>query len=103
MSAAGIARCYRRYYTGTMVTMSLKLPQRLSSELEAEAARRGLTKSSVVRGCLEEGLRKRRAQRARLSCLDLVGDLVGTFEGPPDLSTNPDYLDEALERGARRG
>jgi len=86
-----------------MITMSLKLPAALSSALEAEAARRGTSKSSVVRVCLEEGLRKRRARRARPSGLDLVGDLAGTFQGPADLSTNPDYLDEALVRGTRRG
>ena len=85
-----------------MVTMTLKLPPALSSELEAEAARRGTTKSSVVRVCLEEGLRKRRARRARPSCLDLVIDLAGVFKGPADLSTNPDYLDDALEPTRRR-
>ena len=84
-----------------MVTMSLKLPLALSKELEAEAARRATSKSSVVRACLEHGLRKSRTQRARPSCLDLVGDLAGAFEGPADLSTNPDYLDEALNHVAR--
>jgi predicted nucleic acid-binding protein len=32
-----------------------------------------------------------------------VKDLAGSFEGPPDLSTNPRYLDEALSADARRG
>jgi hypothetical protein len=85
-----------------MVTMTLKLSAALSNELEAEAARRTTSKSSVVRAFIEEGLRKRRARRARPSCLDLVGDLAGTFEGPADLSTNADYLDEALNHVARR-
>lgn len=86
-----------------MVTMTLKLPVALSSALEAEAARQGTSKSSVVRGCLEAGLRKRRARRSRPSCLDLVGDLAGAFDGPSDLSTNPHYLGEALDAEARRG
>jgi hypothetical protein len=85
-----------------MVTMTLKLPPALSTELEAEATRRATSKSSVVRTCIEEGLRKRRGRRARPSCLDLVGDLAGTFEGPADLSTNPDYLDDALDHVAQR-
>jgi hypothetical protein len=85
-----------------MVTITLKLPVALSSELEAEAERQGTSKSSVVRGCLEEGLRKRRARRSRPSCLDLVGDLAGAFKGPSDLSTNPDYLAEVIEAEARR-
>jgi len=86
-----------------MITMTVKLPPALSMELDAEATRRATSKSSVVRMCIEEGLRKRRARPARPSCLDLVGDLAGTFEGPADLSTNPDYLDEALDHVARRG
>jgi hypothetical protein len=83
--------------------MTVKLPLALSSELEAEAARRRTTKSSVVRMCLEEGLRRRHARRRRPSCFGLVADLAGAFSGPADLSTNPDHLDEAPERGARRG
>jgi hypothetical protein len=39
--------------------------------------------------------------KVRPSCLDLVGDLAGTFEGPADLSTNPDYLDDALDHVQR--
>lgn len=86
-----------------MVTMSVKLPAALSSELEAEAARRRTSKSSIVRMCLEEGLRKQRARRRPPSCLGLVADLAGAFSGPADLSTNPEYLHQALERGSRRG
>jgi hypothetical protein len=39
---------------------------------------------------------KGRKARKKVSCLDLMGDLVGHFEGPPDLSTNKRYLREAI-------
>jgi hypothetical protein len=86
-----------------VTTISLKVPRPLLRDLEAEAASQGVSKSQVVRACLEAGLRKRRPRRNRPSCLDLVEDLAGTFEGPADLSTNPRYLDDALAADARRG
>ena len=78
-----------------MTTISLKLPEPLLQEVEAEARRRGLSKSALVRESLEISLRRQRAKK-RVSCLDLIGDLVGKFKGPPDLSTNPKYLEEAV-------
>jgi hypothetical protein len=98
-----IAICNRGYYNAGMLTLSLKLPRPLLRELEAEAASQGVSKSEVVRVCLEEGLRRRRPRQARPSCLDLVDDLAGSFAGPTDLSTNPRYLDEALAADGRRG
>lgn len=85
-----------------MSTISLKLPRPLLRELEAEAATQGVSKSQIVRACLEEVLHKRR-RRARPSCLDLVEDLAGSFDGPADLSTNPRHLAEAVAADARRG
>jgi len=78
-----------------MTTISLKLPEALLREIEQEAATRGVPKSAVIRDCLERTLRKGRKPKKRVSCLDLVRDLVGHFEGPPDLSTNKKYLKEA--------
>lgn len=86
-----------------MATISLKLRPTLLHELESEAATQGVSKSEVVRQCLEEGLRKRRSRKKRPSCLDLIADLVGTVNGPADLSSNPRYLDEAIRADARRG
>ena len=79
-----------------MTTVSLKLPESLLREIEQEAATRGVPKSAVIRDSLERTLRKGRKAKKRLSCLDLMGDLVGHFEGPPDLSTNKQYLTEAI-------
>lgn len=79
-----------------MTTMSLKLPESLLREIEREAATRGVPKSVVIRDSLERTLRKGRTAKKKVSCLDLMGDLVGRFDGPPDASTNPLYLEEAI-------
>jgi hypothetical protein len=83
-----------------MTTISLKLPEGLLRDLEAEARHRGVSKSMLIRETLETRLRRVRA-RTRISCLDLVADLVGSQPGPADASTNPRYLDEAILRDAR--
>ena len=92
----GIANLGNEYYLLVVTTISLKLPDPLLLEVEAEAKRRGLSKSALVRESLESTLRRQRGKK-RVSCLDLVGDLVGKFKGPPDLSTNSKYLDDATQ------
>lgn len=85
-----------------MTTISLKLPQSLLRELETEAQMRGVAKSAIIRESLEAALRKGRKPKKK-SCLDLMEDLVGHFEGPPDLSMNKrKYLREALSRAYGR-
>src|ERR1043166_179690 len=80
----------------SMTTVSLKLPEALLREIEQEAATRGVPKSAVIRDSLERTLRRGRRGKRKVSCLDLVRDLAGHFEGPPDLSTNKNYLKEAI-------
>ncbi len=83
--------------------MTLKLPEALLRGIEAEARRRGASKSVVVRECVEAMLRRRGQHRPR-SCLDLVADLAGSQPGPPDASVNRRYLDEAMQAShGRRG
>lgn len=87
-----------------MTTISFKLPEVLLREVEQEAATRGVPKSAVIRACIEGTLRKRRKpQKKTVSCLDLMGNLVGSFRGPRDLSTNPRYLKQAIVADASRG
>jgi len=75
-----------------MTTISLKLPAPLLRQLEHEAAARGVSKSAIIRDSLERALARGGKGKKTVSCLDLVGDLVGHFQGPPDLSTNKNYL-----------
>ena len=85
-----------------MTTISLKLPEPVLRDVEEEARRRGVSKSAVIRECLETTLRRQRAKR-RVTCLDLVADLVGSQPGPRDASTNPRYLEEAVLADYNRG
>lgn len=74
-----------------MKTLSLKLPEALASQLSAIARQRRSNKSEVVRLALNAYLADRSAS-PRGSALDLAGDLVGTLEGPDDLSSEVKYL-----------
>lgn len=83
-----------------MHTISLKLPDELEARVEAEAERRNSTKSAVIRECLEESLMKPRRKK-RVSCLDLMRDLIGSQPGPRDASTNKKYLLDLGDEGKR--
>ena len=85
-----------------MTTISLKLPEALLREITEEAATRGVPKSAVIRDSLERTLRKGRKPKKKMTCLELMGDSVGHFAGPPDLSTNKKYLTEAVLADASR-
>ena len=75
--------------------MTLKLPEPLRRGVEEEARRRGVSKSVLVRECVEAMLR-RKQRRNSPTCLDLVGDLVGSQPGPRDASVNRRYIEEAV-------
>lgn len=98
----GIANCSYLYYRFNVATISLKLPKPLLLDLEAEARRRGLPKSVLVRDALEASLRRKRS-RKRTNCLDLIRDLAASQPGPRDASTNARYLREALLTDHSRG
>lgn len=81
-----------------MAVISLKLTEALDAQLTAQAQRRRLSKSELVRRALtaflhssEQGVDGSQAQ----SAADLLADLVGCCEdGPADLSSNPAYLSD---------
>ena len=74
-----------------MKTLSLKLPESLDQQLTVHARQRRTTKSALVREALTGYLHPKGTPR-KGSFLDLAGDLIGSLEGPGDLSTNKDYL-----------
>ena len=85
-----------------MHTISLKFPSQLEHLVEAEAKRRQISKSAVIRACVEEVLLK--APRSRqITCADLMKDLIGSQVGPPDASTNKRYLQDAILEDYSRG
>ena len=66
-----------------MKTLTVRLPELLVADIEAESRGRKISKSDVVRERLEHAPRRRR----RTSSFDAIADLVGSVEGlPADLS-----------------
>lgn len=93
----GIAGLAGKYYHDDMELVSFKLPPALRRRIAAEARRRGISQGAVIRESIESALVDRRAGRRALTCADLAADLIGAVRnGPPDLSTNRRYLDEAI-------
>jgi Arc/MetJ-type ribon-helix-helix transcriptional regulator len=73
-----------------MKTLTVRLPEPLVADIEAESRGRKISKSDVVRERLDLAPRKRR----RAASLDVIADLVGSVNGlPADLSARKkDYL-----------
>jgi hypothetical protein len=72
-------------------TLSIKLPSELESQLRETAAESGETTSSIVREALAEYF-SRAPRPKKGGALDLLGDLVGSLEGPRDLATNRKHM-----------
>jgi hypothetical protein len=70
-----------------MKTISLKVPEDLDLKLTAIAQKRRESKSAIIRAALEH-LVKSSESTTPNSCLDLARDLIGSVEGPADLSYN---------------
>ena len=70
-----------------MRAISLKLPEDLDRRLTELAERRKTSRSALLREALETFA----AQPAR-SVTSVAGELVGSLDGPPDLSTASRHL-----------
>ena len=82
-----------------MKTLTVRLPEPLVADIEAESRGRRISKSDVVRERLERAPRQRR----RTASLNAIADLIGSVDGlPTDLSTRTkDYL-RATSYGQKR-
>ncbi len=66
-----------------MKTLTVRLPEPLVADVEAESRRRKISKSDVVR----ERLQRAPRQRRRTASLDAIADLIGSVDGlPADLT-----------------
>jgi hypothetical protein len=80
-------------------TLQIELSPDLDARLQAVAADQGTSKADVAKKLIETGLTQGQIKTetnvpiSTGSILDLVRDLVGKFEGPGDLSTNPKYME----------
>jgi Arc/MetJ-type ribon-helix-helix transcriptional regulator len=71
-------------YDNLMKTLTVRLPEALVAQIEAESRRRNLSKSDVVRERLT-GARGSRPEQPVL--VDAISDIVGSVDGlPRDLS-----------------
>ena len=65
-----------------MKTLTVRLPESLVAQIDAESRERRVSKSDIVRERLQAGAGERRQ-----SALDRIADLVGSVDGlPADLS-----------------
>jgi Arc/MetJ-type ribon-helix-helix transcriptional regulator len=65
-------------------TLTVRLPEPLVADIEAESRGRKISKSDVVRERLERAPRQRR----RTASLNAIVDLIGSVDGlPKDLTT----------------
>jgi hypothetical protein len=80
-----------------MATITCKIPAELNARLEAAARRQRVSKSAVIRQLLEASFsRTRKAPRPTgydPTGYDLAKHLAGSLHGPPNLSTNPKYME----------
>ena len=72
------------YYTQEMRSLTVRLPDQLVREIEAESRERRCAKSDVVRERLQRGAAPASNPSARLN---LIADLIGSVDGlPADMS-----------------
>ncbi|MBS1839680.1 MAG: hypothetical protein JSS69_06215 [Acidobacteria bacterium] len=73
------------YYNCSMKSLTVRLPNPLVADIEAESRGRKISKSDVVRERLETAPRK---HKRRGGGLEAIADLIGSVNGlPADLSS----------------
>ncbi len=76
-----------------MTTITCKIPERIDTELEAVAEKRGVSKSKVIREAIEANLEEQK-RRVKLSAHDVMKDACGVIKGGPrDRSWNPKRME----------
>jgi Arc/MetJ-type ribon-helix-helix transcriptional regulator len=87
------------YYNRSMKTLTVRLPEALVAEIEAESRERRRSKSDVVRERLSQGAKARSGGKLP----EIVADLAGSVEGlPADLSERKKEYLRATGYGRKR-
>ena len=82
-----------------MKTLTVRLPEPLVADIEAESRRRKISKSDVVRERLERAPRKQRRARS----LNAIADLIGSVDGlPTDLTARKKKYLQDMGYGQKR-
>jgi Arc/MetJ-type ribon-helix-helix transcriptional regulator len=83
-----------------MKTLTVRLPEPIVAEIEAESRARKCSKSDIVRERLQ---RAARPARRRSTPLDAIADLIGSVDGlPADLSARKKRYLKAAGYGQKR-
>jgi Arc/MetJ-type ribon-helix-helix transcriptional regulator len=83
-----------------MKTLTVRLPEALVAQIDAESRRRKLSKSDVVRERLSRADRKRPQAPATF---EAIADLIGSVDGlPADLSARKKHYLKATGYGRKR-
>ena len=80
-------------YENAMKTITLKISEKTEADLKYLASEKGTTKSLIIREAIESYLADKNVKR-KSNFLELAGDIIGSVEGPEDLSTNPKYMED---------
>jgi Arc/MetJ-type ribon-helix-helix transcriptional regulator len=83
-----------------MRTLTVRLPDTLVAEIDAESRERKVSRSDVVRERLS---RAAGAPRRRRATIDAIADLIGSVDGlPADLSARKDEYLKTTGYGQKR-
>ena len=83
-----------------MRTLTIRLPEPLAAEIEAESRVRKISKSDVVRERLQVATKAPRRQSASI---DAIADLIGSVDGlPADLSARKKSYLKSTGYGKKR-
>jgi len=81
-------------------TLTVRLPELLVAEIDAESRERRMSKSDIVRERLQAG---RKFTRRQPSPLDAIKDLIGAVDGlPSDLSAQKKHYLKSTGYGRKR-
>ncbi len=82
-----------------MKTLTVRLPEPLAADIEAESRERRISKSDVVR----ERLQRAAGPERRSASFEAIADLVGSVDGlPADLSAGKKHYLRAWGYGRKR-
>jgi Arc/MetJ-type ribon-helix-helix transcriptional regulator len=83
-----------------MKTLTVRLPEALVAQIDAESRARKMSRSDVVRERLQARARGRRRPSAGL---EVIKDLIGSVDGlPPDLSARRKHYLRSTGYGGKR-
>ena len=83
-----------------MKTLTVRLPEPLVADIEAESRGRKISKSDVIRERLQVAGKSAHRQPA---AIDAIADLIGSVDGlPPDLSARKKQYLQATGYGRKR-